>query len=186
MHKIQGRDALAWRRLMDLFGPTVYSWCRRAGLKAEDAADVGQEVFQAVATHIADFRRTSPGDTFRGWLWTITHNKIRDFWRRRQGHAEGAGGSAAQWALGQIPQQDSGSFSAMDLPDTRSSLLRRALELIQKEFTEQTWQAFCRVTVEEQAPADVAAALGMSVGAVYIAKSRVVHRLREELAEFLE
>src|SRR5262245_59702180 len=97
--RLRGQDADAWRRLTTLYGPVVYDWCRAAGLQAEDAADVGQEVFQAVARGLADFRRQRPGDSFRGWLWTIAHNKMRDFWRRQAARPQAAGGSSAQQRL---------------------------------------------------------------------------------------
>ncbi len=184
--KLRQQDSQAWQRLVALVGPLVYSWCRRAGLQAEDAADVGQEVFRAVAAHIGDFRRERPSDSFRGWLWTITRNKIRDFWRRREGRPEAAGGTAAQQALLQVPLEESASLSDSSPHEGTTGLLQRALQLIQEEFAERTWQAFWRVTIEERAPAEVAAELGMSVGAVYIAKSRVLGRLREEFGDFLD
>jgi DNA-directed RNA polymerase specialized sigma24 family protein len=68
----------AWQRLVDLYGPVVYRWCRGWGLGQEDAADVVQEVFVAVSSHIKEFHRDRPEDTFGGWLRTIAHNKVRD------------------------------------------------------------------------------------------------------------
>ena len=85
----------AWERLTTLYGPLVYSWSRRAGLQAEDAADVVQDVFRAVVIHLSGFRRERSGDSFRGWLWTITQNKIRDLRRRQAGRPEAVGGTDA-------------------------------------------------------------------------------------------
>src|SRR5687768_5002943 len=90
---VKALDPAAWRRLAALYGPLVYGWARRAGLRGEDAADVVQEVFRAVAARAAQLRHGGPGDSFRGWLWTVTRNKLRDFWRDRSGTAEAAGGS---------------------------------------------------------------------------------------------
>src|SRR5579872_2380249 len=81
----------AWERLADLYCPLVYGWARRAGLRAEDAADVVQDVFRAVLAHLSSFRRERSGDTFRGWLWTITRNKVRDLQRRQSGQPLAAG-----------------------------------------------------------------------------------------------
>src|SRR3954468_20516933 len=78
---VQSRDPEAWRQLAALYGPLIYGWARRAGLPAEDAADVTQEVFRAVVTAAPQLRHGRPGDTFRGWLWTVTRNKLHDFWR---------------------------------------------------------------------------------------------------------
>src|SRR5690349_1212705 len=82
LDQIRAGDAGGWRRLVHLYGPLVYGWARRSGLQAADAADVMQEVFRAVHTGIAGFRRDRPGDSFRAWLWGVTHTKLRDFWRR--------------------------------------------------------------------------------------------------------
>src|SRR4051812_12629786 len=79
--RLKSRDPDSWSKLTILYGPVVYDWCRRAGLQDQDAADVGQDVFQAVSSGLNDFRRERSGDTFRGWLWMITRNKLRDHWR---------------------------------------------------------------------------------------------------------
>jgi RNA polymerase sigma-70 factor (ECF subfamily) len=185
--RLKAQDVEAWQRLVRLYGTLVYSWCRRKGLHSEDAEDVGQEVFQALSRNIGSFRRDQPGDSFRGWLWTITYNKIRDHWRRQEKEAAAAaGGSSAQQRLLQLPAD--ASDDSMDGPaagDT-SIVFRTALEMIRAEFEPRTWQAFWRVTVEGHASAVVAADLKMSLGAVYIAKSRVLGRLREELGDLLD
>ncbi len=184
--RLKTQDREAWRRLVHLYGPVVYSWCRYADLRADDAEDVGQEVFQAVAKSIGSFRRERPRDTFRGWLWTITHNKLRDYWRRRASQPEAVGGSTAQQALLQVPADESDDSAPATPLEERGPLFRRALELIRTRVEERTWQAFWRVTVEGRAVDDVAAELGMRPGAVYVAKSRVLQRLREELGDLLE
>jgi RNA polymerase sigma-70 factor (ECF subfamily) len=183
--RLRTGQAGAWERLVRLYGQTVYVWCRGAGVSEADAADVSQEVFAAVARHIADFRREQPGDSFRGWLWTITRNKVRDHWRRLADEVPAAGGTTAQKVMNQVPEGG--------LPDTGASaegeasdLYRRALELIRSEFEERTWKAFLMVTVEGRLPADAAAALGTTPGAVYIAKSRVLKRLRDEFGDLIE
>jgi RNA polymerase sigma-70 factor (ECF subfamily) len=175
---VRRREAEAWRRLARLYGPLVYGWCRRVGLQATDADDVLQEVFLTVAARVAEFRHDAPDATFRGWLWAITRNKIGDHLRRQARQAQGAGGSEALQRLLQLAEADPPSAPA-DL----DGLCTRALDLIRPEFAERTWQAFWRVVVGRQAPADVAAELGLSRNAVYIARSRVLHRLREVLGE---
>jgi hypothetical protein len=109
LDRVKARQPAAWECLVDLYAPEVYRWCRQSGLQGEDTADVVQEVFTAVAAHVEQFRRERPGDSFRGWLWTITRNKIRDHFRHRQGQPQAAGGTDAQQQLGQIPDS---------LPDT--------------------------------------------------------------------
>ncbi|MBI3863276.1 MAG: sigma-70 family RNA polymerase sigma factor [Planctomycetia bacterium] len=182
LDRVRFKDVEAWRQLVRLYAPLVYSWCARAGLQSEDAADVVQEVFRSVAISIGDFRRDRPGDTFRGWLRVITRNKVHDLNRRRAGEPVAVGGSEHHDLLNEIPVATD-PMSDDDSRESRGAVLRRALDLIRLEFEERTWQAFWRSAVEDQSTADVAAALGMTSTAVRKARSRVFRRLREALAD---
>jgi RNA polymerase sigma-70 factor (ECF subfamily) len=175
--RVRSQDQEAWRRLVAMYAPLVYRWCRAGGLTADAAADVGQEVFLAVATSIAGFRRDRPGDSFRGWMRVITRNKVRDY--HRQMPVVGLGDDANTVVQ---PMSDEPPDAETDTEE-RSTLYRKAIELIQTDFEEQTWQAFWKVVIDDQTPADVAAELGMTANAVYLAKARVLRRLREELAD---
>lgn len=174
----------AWRRFVRLYSALIYRWCRRSGLAAEDAADVFQEVLLAVMLHLTDFHRQSAQDSFSGWLATITRNKVRDHFRRRQGKAEARGGTTAQRQLAEVAQPPELSTDSIR-PDAESDawLSRRVLESIRAEFEARTWDAFWRTTVDGQPPAQVAQDLEMSVAAVYMAKSRVLRRLRQAMRE---
>ncbi|MEQ8209963.1 MAG: sigma-70 family RNA polymerase sigma factor [Lacipirellulaceae bacterium] len=178
----------AWERLTTLFGPIVYGWCRRAELNSADAADVTQEVFRSVATGLEKFRRDRPGDSFRGWLTTIARNRIRDHYRRVANRPQVRGGTEFNRRVQDLPDHvlpDGDADASLDGLSTASvesrSVLHRTLQYVQAEFEPNTWQAFLRTTVEQQVPADVAESLGISVNAVYKAKSKVLRRLREEL-----
>lgn len=178
----KAHDQQAWRQLVRLYGPLVDFWIRRPGLQAADAEDVFQEVFQAVARGIAAFRKDRPGDTFRGWLRTVTRSKVGDFFRRRAGDPQAAGGSdALQWWQ-EWAEADSGSSSGEESAAVQEVWLR-GLALIRAEFEDRTWEMFWRVTVDEQPAGEVAAGFGVSAAAVRLAKSRVLRRLREQLGD---
>lgn len=180
--RVLADEPRAWERLLDLYAPLVWHWCRRSGLQEADWADILQEVFQSVARGLQHFRREASG-SFRGWLRTITRNKICDFHRRRQNEPLGAGGSDAQRWYNQVPDPTlPDETSEADITAERQ-LVQRALELLRPEFAPHTWQAFWRTTVAGETTADVAAALSMTPGAVRVAKCRVLSRLREELGE---
>jgi RNA polymerase sigma-70 factor (ECF subfamily) len=183
--RVQADDQGAWARLVDLYAPLVYLWCRRARLGTEDTADVFQETFRSVAQHINDFRRDRPGDSFRGWLRTIAQNKIRDHFRRSQNEPKAAGGTDANVRMNAEPDPIS-----LEEDDAEQSVvhqvLHRTLELIRGEFEARTWQAFWQVQVEGKTTKDVGAELGMTAAAVRKAKLRVLARLRQELGELLE
>jgi RNA polymerase sigma-70 factor (ECF subfamily) len=178
--RLKLRDPEAWQRLNHLYGPTIYAWCRQAGLGPDDAADTVQNVFHVLVRRVADFRRDRSGDTFRGWLWTITRNKIRDYYRLAKNPEQAVGGSDNQRCLVELAE------SPPPDDDDGAGILYRSLELLRSEFEARTWQAFWRTTVDEHYAADVAADLGISVNAVYKAKARVLARLRQELSELLE
>jgi RNA polymerase sigma-70 factor (ECF subfamily) len=182
--RVQGRQPGAWERLVDLYAPLVYHWCRKAGLSAEDAEDVFQETFRALAQHINGFRRERPGDTFRGWLRTIARNKIHDHFRRQQGEPRAAGGTDAQLRLLAVPEPDLAEDpSEVGLLQRQ---VRHLLESIRDEFEERTWQAFWKVQMEGRGTDEVGADLGMTPAAVRKAKFRVLRRLREELGDLLD
>jgi len=179
--QLQADDPRAWHKLVHLYGPLVYHWARAAGLQASDAADVFQETFRAVLRHIGGFQRDGPGRSLRGWLWTITRNKVHDHFRQVRGRPQAAGGTTEQLRLAELPDDEPPSAAEPGIRGTRSTLLARALELIRGDFEPRTWQAFWRIAVDEVPTADVAAELGISVNAARLAKSRVLRRLRLEL-----
>jgi RNA polymerase sigma-70 factor (ECF subfamily) len=182
--RAQDNQPAAWEKLVDLYAPLVYHWCRRCDLSPEDTADVFQEVFRSVAAHLGGFRRDRAGDTFRGWLRTITRNKIRDHFRRRQEQPQAAGGTDAQLRILAVPEP-----LAEDDPseaDLVHQQVRRSLEELRGEFEQRTWQAFWQVQMEGRSTEDVAAELGMTAAAVRKAKYRVLRRLREALGDLLD
>jgi RNA polymerase sigma-70 factor (ECF subfamily) len=188
---VREHEPQAWQRLVSLYAPLVYYWCRKMDLAEQDMADVFQDVFQSVAKKIQDFRKQNPGDTFRGWLRTITKNKVRDHFRRESHHPHAAGGTTAQLRLLELPDAPTGddaetSENNAAVDHSFQELFRRALAQIEQHFEAQTWQAFWRVVVEGKTTQEVARELSMQPGTVRVAKSRVLHRLRKELGELWE
>ncbi|OWK38334.1 RNA polymerase sigma factor [Fimbriiglobus ruber] len=184
LHRIKAMEPAAWERFVVLYGPLVYQWCRRSGLQEADAADVGQDVFRAVFRTVATFRHDRPSDSFRGWLWTITRRKIIDVARRRDASpGDGVGGSEMLTLVQSLPDEDTDP-TASD-PLVGRGLFGRAVELILGECREEIRQAFLRVVVDGQRPDVVAESLGLKVNVVYLAKSRILKRMREEFAGLL-
>jgi len=184
LERLQGNDADAWRRFVHLYGPLVYRWCRRCDLQGSDSADVAQEVFRSVESSIAAFDGKQEGATFRGWLWTITRNKVRDHVRRRRSRPDAIGGSAIQQKLLEQPDVSEVNTFADDGDDDLHALLHRAMDSIKSEFESSSWTAFLRITVEGQSAAEVADDLSLSVAAVRQAKYRILRRLRREISDF--
>jgi RNA polymerase sigma-70 factor (ECF subfamily) len=185
LERIRARRPEAWQRLVDLYGPLVYRWARQLGVSSADAADIAQEVFAAVSAHLDQFRRDRPEHSFGAWLRTITRNKIRDHYRQRQSPADAEGGTHAYQQLLELAESAEESSMGTNA-GTDTGFLRRMLDLVRVEFENRTWEAFWRLVVDGQSPADVAAAMGLSLPAVYKAKSRVLRRLRQELHDLGE
>jgi RNA polymerase sigma-70 factor (ECF subfamily) len=194
LERVKANDQQAWQRLVSLYSPLVYHWCARWHVSGADADDVVQNVFLGVAGGIEKFQRPRPDDpsiaggepatgTFRGWLGAITRNKLRDFYERCQRQPVAQGGSKVYRLLQEIPA-DTLSDDAADAAQV-SDVYHRALELIRGDFQEPTWHAFWRTAVENQTPAEVGPALGMSKAAVRQAKARVLRRLKEVVGDLI-
>jgi RNA polymerase sigma-70 factor (ECF subfamily) len=183
---LRAQDPEAWKRAVHLYYPLVRKWCQRFGLQPQDAADVTQETFRALAGAIGRFRREEGKNSFRGWLFGITRKQLANHWRRQEAALLGAGGTDAQKRLAQVPEESEDDASVVRPADERTLVLRRALGLLQADVEPRTWQAFWRVVVEGQAPADVAADLGLTANAIYLLKARLLRRLREEFGELLD
>jgi RNA polymerase sigma-70 factor (ECF subfamily) len=172
-------DPGAWRRIVDTYSRRIYRWCRQAQLSPEDASDVVQEVFRAVARKLVDFHHERQGDTFRGWLYRITQNKIRDHFRRRSGSLEIAiGGTDAQLRFLQLedPEVDG---STTPQPHSFGSIQAEVVRRVQAEFSRRDWLVFWRIVVDGQTSTDAGQQFGMTSNAVRLVKMRVLRRFRE-------
>ena len=178
-------DQQAWQRLCEIYSPLIYTWIRRAGLQESDAADLVQDVFRIVAGHLHKFRKDRPGDTFRGWLWTITRNELRGWFRKKNIRRDQAhGGTDGYHMIQAIPDWIAEDTTLDDIDPENSAesmIIRKAAELVRADFEPHTWQAFWRATVEGQPTKAIATDLRMTAGAVRQAKFRVLARLKEVL-----
>ena len=190
------QDPAAWERLVSIYSPLVYFWCQESGLSRADLQDVFQEVFHALARNLHKFRPMENG-TFRGWLRTLTRNKLNDHFRQAGLEPKPVGGTEALNFLKKVPaatQRQSSSNHSSSLSDDGQpneqaivhSTLCHALANVRANFSEQSWKAFWMVVVDGRETADVAKDLGMLPGAVRVAKSRVLKRLRLELGESID
>lgn len=178
----RSQDARAWQRLAQLYEPLIQQWCRVSQLPAADIPDVTQDVLAAVWKSLGEFRKTKPGDSFRGWLKTITRNKIRDHFRKRR--TQGIGGSTAHLQFQELADVLPDDDSSTSFYEEREVFLR-ALELIRGEFETRTWNAFWLTVVEGQSAVDAARELSVSSGAIRQSKYRVLRRLRSELGDLV-
>jgi RNA polymerase sigma factor (sigma-70 family) len=173
-------DPGSWQRLVDLYTPLLRDWLRRASLQAQDVDDLVQEVFSVLVKELPRFDYEPERGRFRGWLRTIMANRLRAFYRLRQSRPMATGGSDFAQMAAQLEDPHS-ELSQLWNQEHDQHVWRRLVELIKPDFESTTWDAFQRVTVEGVKPAQAAKELGISVNAVFIAKSRVMRRLRQEM-----
>lgn len=182
-------DPEAWERVVQLYSPMVYYWCRESGLPQSDLNDVFQEVFHTLARNLGKFRPVKNG-TFRGWLRTLTRNKISDYFRKNSREPFAAGGTDAQRYFENLPATTDHvtreSNTAAIETDIQQTFLREALRHVRPHFSDQSWKAFWMVVIEGRDTSDVADELKMQPGSVRVAKFRVLKRLRKEIGDSID
>lgn len=177
-------DVGAWSEFAQLYEPLLVRFAQQGGLQAADAADLTQEVLASVSTAIGRLDYDPRLGRFRGWLFTIARNKLRDFFNRRKRQPRGSGESAVRAVLENTPDDIDALQECWD-QEFQKRMFEWASQRVQDKFQEATWQAFWQTAVEDRPVAEVAESLGLSVGAVYIAKSRVLARLKSEIQQHI-
>jgi RNA polymerase sigma-70 factor (ECF subfamily) len=173
-------DGASWKRLVDLYTPLLRGWLRRNLVPHDDVDDLVQEVMAVLVRELPHFHYDNQRGSFRAWLRAITVNRLRMFWRSRQARPLATGDSDLARKLNELEDPHSDLSQLWNREHDRH-IAHRLLELIEPEFEATTWRAFRRVALEGAKPPTVAAELGISLNAVYLAKYRVLHRLREEM-----
>jgi RNA polymerase sigma-70 factor (ECF subfamily) len=171
-------DSAAWERFVTAYTPIVFGFCRKRGLQAADAADVAQDVMQSISQAVADFEYDPKKGRFRDWLFRVTRNKLTDHVRKRKHEAAGSGATEVRERLEAEPAAESDQWEEQ----WRRHAFERAAAEVRSEFEDKTWKAFWATAVEGRAVKVVAEELGISTGAIYIAKSRVTARLKQAVA----
>ncbi|MHB8897514.1 MAG: RNA polymerase sigma factor [Thermoguttaceae bacterium] len=172
-----GSDKQAWSDFVDLYSPVVYGFARRQGLQDADAADLVQEVLGSVARSVTNYDRQK--GRFRSWLMAVVRHRLSEFWAQRGRQVSGSGDTSVLDHLRQV----SGGNGEEEFweAEYQRSVLRLAVVRVRDEFEESTWRAFWSTHFEGQTTRQIAQLLGISEGAVYIARSRVTARLRKHI-----
>ncbi len=172
-------DREAWERFVDLYAPLVYAFVRKRGLQDADAADLTQDVLRQVASAAKSLIYDPRRGSFRGWLFTVVRNRLTDHWRAAARVERGSGDSSLwrQTSEQLVSESDSAEWDAA----YERQLLEYAAQQVRGDFSETTWSAFWQTAVEGREGKLVAEELGLSVAAVYLAKGRVMSRLKEQV-----
>ncbi len=171
-------DAAAWGQFVEVYAPLVYGYARKNGLQDADAADVTQDVLRSVSTAAKGLDYDPRRGSFRGWLFTVVRNKLRNFFEARSRNEQGAGDTTAQYLLTEVPARDETDQWEKEY---EQQLFAWAVDQVRADFSASTWQAFWMTAVDGKSGKQVATELSMTVAAVYLAKGRVMARLKEEI-----
>jgi RNA polymerase sigma factor (sigma-70 family) len=178
-------DAGAWGRLVDLYTPLIRGWLARVGVRPGDGDDLVQDVLAVVVRRLPEFRHNQRTGAFRAWLRAIAVNCARDFWKARRLRPAAPGGSDFGSYLAQLEDSTHPLAEAWDR-EHDVHVTRHLLAQLRPEFEPKTWELFRRFVLDGLPAAEVASELGTTPNAVFIAKSRVLARLRQEADGLIE
>ncbi len=177
------QDRESWKTFVDVYGPLVFGHCRRRGLRQEDAEDATQEVFTRIGAAIRTFEYQPDLGRFRDWLGTMTRNEVNRFLKKSKDGIHGRGGTDSDCVLEGIEARREETLWEAEFNE---HLLRTAMARSRPHFDEQTWRGFEMVWKESRPATEVARVLDRTIDWVYVAKSRVLKRLTEEVRELAD
>jgi RNA polymerase sigma factor (sigma-70 family) len=175
-------DSAAWAEFVDIYEPLIYRLAVNKGLQDADAQDLCQDVFRAVAAAIERWDPDPAKGRFRAWLFRISRNLVVNFLVAQRRQERGTGSTSVQEMLESQPAEDP-EAAAEFAAEFKRRAFRWAADQVRNDFADSTWQAFWKTGVENHAVAAVAEELSMSLGAVYVARSRVLAKLRDSVAQ---
>ena len=181
----QSPESETWDRLIEIYAPLIRTWLRKYDVQGSDADDLVQEVLLAVTKDLSRFQHGGQPGAFRGWLKAILVNRLRNFWRKRDRQPQAQGDSDLNERLAQL-EDPASELTRIWNRQHDQFVLQQLLARVEPHFTAQTWQAFRRVALDGVRADVVALELDLSLNAVFIAKSRVLSRLRQEADGLIE
>lgn len=177
------RDEQAWGEFVEIYTPLIHHLARRRGLQEADAADLAQDLFRAVAGAIDRWDPDPRLGSFRAWLFRIARNLIIDALAARRRHPRGSGDTEVRRLIEEQLDSAAEADSALFDVEYRRRLFQWAAAKVRPEFRDATWKAFWKTSVEGEPAKEVGRTLGMTVGAVYVARSRVMARLKQAIEQ---
>ncbi len=169
-------DRQAWNEFVELYTPLIFGFLKNRGLVEDDALDVSQEVMRSIYRSIESFHYDPNRGTFRSWLFTVTRRRLMDFFQKQARRPKLRGGETAANLILEVPDAREERDWVVEY---KQQMFQWAAKQVRDKFSENVWMAFWKTAIEEKDPSQVGGELGMTRGAVYAAKARVIGALRE-------
>lgn len=173
----QGDDHEAWQQMLVIYQPLIQKWLGRFGAPTSELPDLSQSILTVIVSKLPEFQHQGRTGSFRSWVKSITRNCLLEFWRAKKLHPIATGKSSFQEEINQLAD-DTSDLSAIWNQEYDQYVLASLLKQIRGEFKPSTWKAFQLVAIDGMAAKDAAEQLEVSLNSVFIAKSRVLARLR--------
>ncbi len=173
-------NTAAWTQFVEIYMPLVHRYAVRRGLQDADAADVAQDVFKAIAARASHFQYDPTRGSFRSWLYTVARSKLHNHLARRRKQERATGESRVRQILESQPDSDHEDETQWNI-DYQRQMFDWGAQQVRPSVQEATWSAFWQTAVEQKPAGEVAELLGMSIGAIYVAKSRVLAQIRQRI-----
>jgi RNA polymerase sigma factor (sigma-70 family) len=177
------KDRAAWDDFVAIYQPVLMQLLARRGLQNSDAEEIVQETFVAIANSIDRWQPDESLGNFRSWLSRVSRNLAINYLTRQPIGVKGTGASDHFEMMNEVPSASTEATDEFDLQQKRQVFLLAA-ERVRVDVQENTWRAFWMSCIDNIPAEKIAAELGMTTGAVYVAKSRVVARLKSTIDNF--
>lgn len=176
-------DRDAWDEVMAIYGPLVFRMALRQGLQRADAEDVVQQVFTAIFQSVEKWLEQPERGRFRNWLIGISRNTALNMLNRKPKGGIGVGGTDGHEKLEQLKATEDELASEFDIEYQRE-VYKWAAQRVQADVDPKTWEAFRMTHVDGVSIVEAAKQLGVGVGQIYVARSRVMKRLQSLASQY--
>ena len=167
-----------------MYDPFIYRQARRYGLQHADARESVQEVLIAVSKAVRKFEVSPDRGRFRTWLYAVGRNVCLRYLSRLRSRELSGENTELTAMLAAVPSPESLGSPELGIELQRHIFISMSQQ-IRSEFQSNTWTAFWQTAVENHSIQVVADGLKMSVGSVYVARSRVMARLKQRVQEVM-
>jgi RNA polymerase sigma factor (sigma-70 family) len=185
------RDNESWQEFSDLYSRLIFGFALKAGLTEDEAQEVVQETMIAAARNLPEFQYDPKVCSFKTWLLNLSNWRVQDQLRKRQAPTaprpatqvprDSSDAGSRTETIARVPDPSGTQLEAVWEKEWQTTLFDAAVAKVKPQVDLKQWQIFDLYVLKEWSVNDVARALGVSAGRVYLAKHRVSALLKKEV-----